>query len=138
MCVIIMTTLSGIAIPRYASSLAVQRGNATAHRVSTDIARAQRLAKFSSTSQTLRFTTQQDSYQILGMKDIDRPSLTYTVKLAETPYSARITSASFGGDSDLVFNGFGIPDSGGTVVIRVGSYTKTITTEANTGKVTIQ
>ena len=72
------------------------------------------------------------------MKDIDRPSLTYTVKLAETPYSARITSASFGGDSDLVFNGFGIPDSGGTVVIRVGSYTKTITTEANTGKVTIQ
>jgi prepilin-type N-terminal cleavage/methylation domain-containing protein len=138
MAVIIMSTLSGIAIPRFASSIANQRANATAQRILNDIARAQRAAKFTSAAKTLSFNPPQNRYQIDGMKDLDHPSQTYIIRLGESPYQATILSASFGGDTDLIFNGFGIPDSGGTVSIKVGPYTKTITVAANTGQITIQ
>jgi type II secretory pathway pseudopilin PulG len=136
--IIIMSTLSGIAIPRFANSISNQRANATATRLAADFARAQRYAKYSSTSQSISFNTSQNSYQIVGMKDIDRAGNTYTIKLAERPYKATITSASFGGDAILIFNGFGVPDSAGSVVIQVGSFTKTISVAVNTGAVTIQ
>jgi type II secretory pathway pseudopilin PulG len=138
LCIIIMSTLSGIAIPRFANSISNQRANATANRIAADLARAQRYAKYSSTATTISFTASQNSYQIVGMKDIDRAGNTYTIKLSDRPYKATITSATFGTDANLIFNGFGVPDSAGSVAIQVGSFTKTISVAANTGQVTIQ
>jgi hypothetical protein len=43
-----------------------------------------------------------------------------------------------GGDATLVYDGYGNPDSAGTIVIQLGQYTKRITIDPDTGAATIQ
>ena len=59
------------------------------------------------------------------------------VDLSVDPYVATILSADFGDDSVIVFDGFGLPDSGGSVVVQVANHKKTIAVDAQTGKPTV-
>ena len=72
------------------------------------------------------------------MQHSDRPGRDYEVPLSEEPYKAGIASADFGGDLEIVFNGWGSPDSGGSVVIQVGNYMRTIIVEPSTGQASVQ
>ena len=56
------------------------------------------------------------------------------VDLSVEPYAAIILSADFGDDAVIVFDGFGLPDSGGSVVVQVANHKKTITIDAEAGK----
>ncbi len=38
-----------------------------------------------------------------------------------------------GGDEEIIFDGYGVSDSSGSVVIDVGGYQKTVTLDADTG-----
>jgi type II secretion system protein H len=134
----VMAILATVAVPRLVSFAANQRVEAAARRVTTDLALAQRRARYASKSETIKFQPVSHRYTLVDMADPDRPSQKYTVFLASEPYQASLASVDFGGDTDLVFDGYGMPDSGGTVVIRVGSQQRTVTLDASTGRARVQ
>ena len=134
----IIAMLAAVAIPRYGRSLDQQRVTSAARRIAADLATAQSRAKATSTSQTVSFTPQTRSYTIRLMTDPDRPSAAYVVDLAAPPYSLASLTASCGGDTDLVFTGYGIADSSGTIAVQAGEAQKTLTLNKDSGVVTIQ
>lgn len=132
--VMIIGTLAAVAIPRISNTLARQRVEAAARRIVADLTLAQRRARTTNASQTVRFTPVTHGYTLIGMPHPDHPSSTYRVLLSEEPYRASIDSADFGADLDIIFDVFGVPDSGGWVVISVGDHARTVTVDARTGK----
>ncbi len=129
--VIVMTLLAivgGIAMPRYTASLAHHRAEAAARRIAADLAYVRRQARFTSSSKTIAFDMATHQYS---------GSIT-PVALGEDPYTAVILSVVFGGDAEIVFDGFGKPDSGGKVRIQAGQRQKTITLDGDSGRVTVE
>ena len=129
--VIVMTLIAivgGIAIPRYGASLANHRVEAAARRIAADLAYARRHARFASSSTTIVFDIATHQYS---------DSIT-TVALEDDPYKAIIVSVNFGGDAEIVFDGFGHPDSGGSVLVQSGDRTRTVTLDGDSGRATIE
>ena len=133
----IMAILTTIAAPRFSNSIALQSVDAAARRVQVDLSLARRHAKISTTSQTVSFDTATNSYRLVGMTDPDHSSAEYKISLSEEPYRATIVSANFGGDAEIIFDGWGAPDSGGSVVVQVGSHQKTIDVDPDTGQASV-
>jgi hypothetical protein len=73
-----------------------------------------------------------------GMRTLDNRSSNYQVDLAGEPHRITLVSANFGGDPNVMFDTYGAPDSGGTVVVRAGGTDKTITLNPDTGKASVQ
>ena len=134
---VIIAIITAIAVPRYANALANHRADLAAARIVTDIEFAQRQAKFSSTSQTIAFHVATETYSLPGMPDLDRSGQDYLVRLGDEPYGADIVSVDLGGDAELVFDGYGLPDSGGSVVVSVGSRRRRIDIDPSTGQTTV-
>ncbi len=134
---IIISITALLAAPRYANILAEQRATSAANRIAMDLAMAQRRAKFSSTTQSFDFNLLGDFYSIGGMQDPDHPANPYVILLADEPYLAEFVSVDFGGDAKLIFDGYGVPDTAGSVVIRSGTREKEILLKAQTGRVVV-
>ena len=137
MVVCILGILATTAIPRVASSLQRNRAEAAARRIASDLNLAQTRARQASASQTVVFDVAGGSYRLVGMMSPDHPTAAYVVSLKDSPYEVLIVSASFGGDAQIIFNGYGVPDSDGTVVIQAGSFWRTVSVAAETGRVTV-
>jgi hypothetical protein len=86
----------------------------------------------------VEFRLSQDGYVLAGIAPLDPHRSQYTVDLSARPYGAKLVSVEFGGDSAIEFDGWGLPDSGGTVTLSVGAMQRTISVDAETGKATIQ
>ena len=93
-------------------------------------------ARNASASRTVAFNDDL-TYTIDQTRDLNRGGDTYRVRLADEPYGATQVKASFGGDAVVVFDGYGAPDTDGTVVVEVGSVRKTVTLDPN-GKASVQ
>lgn len=133
--VFIIGVVSAIALPRYAGFVAQQRAEATARRIIADLTYARHHARLASTAQAVDFAEGDDSYyDLVGMIDPDHPGQPYRVDLKKEPYSAVIYSVTLGDDSQVIFDGYGNPDSGGTIAIRVGDYLKTVAVDPDTGR----
>ena len=85
----------------------------------------------------MQFDSASEAYTLPGVQDLDHAALDYTVRLQDPPYEALMVSADFGGDEVLVFDGYGLPDSGGTVVVQSGQYQKTVSVDPTTGKASV-
>ena len=133
--VVIIATLAAVAVPRFSNTLARQRVEAAARRIVVDLALAQRRARTTNAKQKVLFTPATHGYTLIDMR---HPGLVYKVLLSEDPYGASIVSANFGGDTDIIFDVFGVPDSSGSVVISVGNHVRTVTVDAGTGRATTQ
>ena len=138
MVIAIIALLGGIAAPRWAGANQHYQLDLAAQRIVADLSLAQSRANFSSGSVTVNFSTSSNNYQILGMPNPDQSTGIYTVTLAAPPYQAVLTSANFGGTSQIAFDGYGTPTAGGTVVVTVGNRNHTITVDATSGRATIQ
>jgi prepilin-type N-terminal cleavage/methylation domain-containing protein len=138
--VIIVAVLSAIAIPRYTNSQMKYRADAAARRVAADLQVAQTRARIRSTPQTVTFNLTSSSYTLDGMPHPDHPAKTYTVSLPEAPYGASLVTVNFNGTATIGFDQYGmpIPATGGTAAVRVGDQQRTISVEANTGRVSVQ
>lgn len=136
--VMIVGTLAAVAVPRYANSLVRYRADASARRIAADLGLAQAAARQASASRQVVFDTTNNTYQLQGVTPLNGPGANYDVDLKESPYQAQIVSASLGGDAVIIFDGYGNPDSGGTVVIQVGSDQRQVVIDPETGKATIQ
>lgn len=135
---VIVSTLSAIAIPRFSNSLAIRRVDAAARRISADLDLAQQHAMTASTSQEVRFVASNDpGYTLVGMRHLDHSAEEYAVSRTRDLNGAEGVAIDFGGDQVVVFDIYGRPDSGGTVQIRVGDQSRTIAVDAETGLVSV-
>ncbi len=137
---LILGILAAAAAPKFAEAWNRFRVDSAARRIVADLATAQARARAASTSVSIGFTLppQGNGYQIAGMLDPDRPSDNYAVQLGDPPYQVALSEVSLGGRTTLTYNGYGVPDSGGTIVIASGRYSKSVVVDANTGIAAIQ
>jgi prepilin-type N-terminal cleavage/methylation domain-containing protein len=134
---VIIAMLASMAIPRFGNSIARQRADAAAKRISADLEFARRIAMTTSKSQTVSFDTTELSYRLVGLPHLDHPDQEYKNNLFEEPYSATGISTDLGGDAEVVFDMYGTPDSGGSVQVQVGEHYRTVTLDEVTGQPTI-
>ena len=134
----VLGILTAAAAPKFFDSLARYRAEAAANRIAYDLRLARRHAEATSASQSVVFNSPAaHQYEMPGMDDPQRGGQTYAVNLAGEPFLAIIVSASFNGDATIIFDGYGMPDSGGSVTVQVGTHQKTVTVDANSGKVDV-
>lgn len=134
--VAILAVVTAMALPRFANSLTRYRLDAAARRIAADLELARQAAQQTSASRTVTFSPP-NTYRLQNVKALDSQATDYDVDLRLEPYHAQIVSADFNGDAVVVFNGHGVPDSGGTVVIQVGTDQKTIVLDPDTGQASI-
>ncbi len=137
MVAMIMGILAMITVPRMGNAYARHRADAAVHRVTTDLQFARRYAASTSASLTVRFNTTTDTLRLMGVTGPNRYSGAYIISLADDPYGADLLSANFGGDADVIFDGFGRADSGGGVSLSVGGEGRVLTLDADTGGITV-
>jgi len=131
----IIATISAIAVPRYAMAASRYRVEAACRRIVSDLQTAQTRAVATSASITVSFDTVAETYTAT-FPSPEQPATNYTVNLTRDPYAAQISTATFGSGTSFSFNGFGLPSSGGTVVVTSGAVTGTLTVDADSGAVT--
>ena len=134
----IITVLAAIAIPRYGSATARYPADLAARRIVQDITLAQARARARGAAQSIRIRQGADEVVVFNATGLDPQTPEYTTKIWDSPYQADITASVFAGDNYLIFDGWGIPDSGGYAVLQVGSEERTINVDPNTGKATIE
>lgn len=134
----VITIVAAIASPRYFSSLSRYRADAAARRVAADFALTQRMAKSTSASKTITFDSANDLYQILTLTKLDKSGDAYIVDLQDPPYQAELGLIDLGGDWQVTFDGFGIPDSGGFVTVQAGDVSYKVVLDADTGATSIK
>lgn len=135
--VLIMGILTAIVIPRYSEAVRAYRVDLAAERIAADLRLAREHAMTGSTSETVNFDIGTNSYSIPGLPDMNHPGQTHSVTLSSPPHQCTLMFADFSGAPTISFDLYGTPTSGGSVVIGIGTYTKTITVEAASGKVTL-
>jgi type II secretion system protein H len=134
----IIVIFAAVAMPRYGRAAARYQIDLAARRVAADLAQAQSYARTTGASQTVVFSVAANRYQLMNALPLDGVSGPYTVDLAAEPYRARLVSANFNGAAQAVFNGWGLPDSGGSVVVAVGLQQQTVTVDDETGQISVQ
>ena len=135
---VILATLGAIAAPRYATALDRYHADATARRIVADLELARATARNTSASVTVTFDPGLNSYVMTGVDSLDHPGTDATLLLSRAPYRSQLVSTGLGGDDELVFDGFGVPDLGGTVLIQCGAESRTIAVDNATGIASVQ
>lgn len=145
MVVAIMAVLSAIAVPRVTGSLARQRAMAAAKRVASDLEYARASAMAGSTSRKVVFNPLRGAYVLHDIGNpLDRSPGSYLVRVSEPPYQSAIAAVSFGDDAaaqyasafddeavgQVVFDGFGVPDTTGWISVRCGTHIYKVTLDA--------
>lgn len=134
---VILSLMASVAVPRFANSLARRRVEFAAARIVSDLRLAQREARLASQTRTVSFDVAAGTYTLLSVADLNHPT-EYVVKLADPPYEATLMSVDCGGDTEIKFDGYGVPDSGGTVVVTSRGHRITITVDATSGRASVQ
>jgi prepilin-type N-terminal cleavage/methylation domain-containing protein len=130
--VAIIALMAGIAIPRMASATTRYQLDFAARRIVVDIARARANARLTGVTQTLTFDLTLHRYTVTGTATGTTRGT--TVDLTASPFYSKIVSASFGGSPAIAFDVYGQPVSGGTVVIKAGAVTRTVTLDGASGQ----
>lgn len=136
--VVIIGILTSVAVPRFAGTLVRRRVESAAYRVVHDLNLARRHARLSSAAQQVTFDTAAGSYCLVGMTDLDHPDDEYEVQLDEHPYEVGFVLIDVNDDDQLNFDGYGVPDSGLSVIIQAAGYSATVVVDPDTGQASIQ
>ena len=137
--VLITAIMVAIAMPRWSGSLQKFRVSNAAARIVADLSLAQSAAYCSSTSKTVTFTVGSSQYVVSGVAPLQRASGTYLVQLNNDLYQSTLSTVwGQTGTQTITFNGFGLPDKGGSIVVVSGNMQKTIVVDSSSGKATVQ
>lgn len=134
---VVMAIVTAVGVPRYASAVGRHRADMAARRVAADLEYARATARAVGASRTVTFDVPAVAYTMTSVVRLDRRAGDTKVVLGAEPFRATISSASFGGKSFVVFDGYGIPSATGSVVIRVGDVARTVTVDGE-GRATVQ
>jgi type IV fimbrial biogenesis protein FimT len=130
----VIAVIAAMAAPRFGGSIERQRADGAVTRLVADLAAAQQYARRTSSSLRIEFDATKAEVRFPAMPDPDHPKLAYTIALAAEPYLATLEASGFKTADELTFDGFGDPDSGGTITLRVGAETRSIAIDADTGR----
>lgn len=130
-----MGILLAVGVTAFSGTTANRQIEAAADRITSDLSLARQHAITTGASQSVQFAPGSGGYVLPGLQDPDRPSNTYAIDLSGSPYGVAIQSADFDGDAEIVFDAYGTPDSGGTLVIGAGGRQITLSVDADTGRV---
>ncbi len=134
----VITVVSSIAIPRYASALSRYRVETAAHRLVRDYAYAAARARATSAQVMVLYDVFTDSYIMTNSVALNDADMLYKVDLAAEPYRADITLVNFGGSATLIFDGYGNAHADGIIYLTAGGETRQITFNKETGEAVIQ
>jgi prepilin-type N-terminal cleavage/methylation domain-containing protein len=137
---LVIGIFAAAAAPKFADALSAHRVDMAAHRLAADLRAAQAQAKARSATQSVVFVLPPNGnhYELVGMKNPDRPAESYIVRLSEAPYHATLVSVSLEGNTALRFNGHGLSDCAATIVLGSGARTRTVRVERDAGTVSIE
>lgn len=133
----ILGAIAGIAVPRLGNANLHYRVESAAWRIATDLSSARRQARISGTRHKVAFDLSAHKYSILSKSGDDDYNLIDEVDLSVEPYGVIIISVDFEDHTDIKFDGFGVPNRGGIIVIQAGTHQKTITVDASSGRTTL-
>lgn len=143
--VLVTGILAAVAAPRFASLSTRYRAESVAKRIAADLNYARRTASLNSRNCTVQFQTSPLSYQMTGVTNPNRPSLSYSVALADLDLDATLPTIDFNSATSVTFVPQGSPLAGsplaalttGSVVVQVGSQQFTVSIDPATGKATV-
>lgn len=123
--VAIIAVVAAVAVPRYASALSNYRAKGAAQALASMVLEAQASARASSANVTLAF-----SGGTFTTTDANGNKLR-ELRIDSETYRAAVSSYTLGGDRAIIFDGFGAPDSVGSIQLASGpsAYKVTITTD---------
>ncbi len=134
---VIVGVLSAMVIPRFARSIEIHRANAAAERVKRDLGLARESAIVTSQNVTMTFNVVSDEYIIEGLTHLDDPNAKYKVTLSESPFRADLSQADFGGSTQVIFDGYGLADNDGKILIEAGRQQTAVKFDAETGNTAV-
>jgi Tfp pilus assembly protein FimT len=129
--------MAAIAMPRYGRSIARYRVNLAAQRVIADLDYARNRARQTSYTITVNVQTGSNTIVIPNISGLRVAGESYMTAYADDPYRVTLANSDFGGNETVLFNGYGIPNSGGSVDVQAGSLSITVTLDPVTGKASI-
>lgn len=136
---LIMATMAAVAVPRWTSSLQKLRVSNAAKRIVADLARVQSAAYNSSAAKTITFTVSSSKYSVVGVQSLNNSAGPYVVTLSADPFQCRLDSVwGLTGIQSMTYNGYGVPNRGGNIIVSAGSYKKTIVVDATSGTAVVQ
>lgn len=136
--VALIAIMSGVALPRFSAATARYQADLAARKVAADLEQARRNARQTGSVMTVTFDLTRDSYVIPGDSGLTGG---YSVNLRDSPYSCRISSATFAATgTQLTFDAWGqpTPASDNIITIRCGNQTRTVTVNGSSGVATWQ
>jgi type II secretion system protein H len=134
--IIIIALLAAIAVPRLSNAMRRHRLDLSSRRVMADLQLARTQAIRDRADRTVSFDIPNFRYTLQGQAGQNAASAAYTVTLKKTiDQHVRLYSADFNGSSQLTFNKFGVPASGGTVVLTDGYERIILTISGTTGRI---
>lgn len=125
----IIATLALMAVPRFNNALGPRRAEMAANRVAADLDYARRHARMTATTVAVRFEATNSAYTLVGVADPDHPTQTYIVKLGDDPYRAALGSIDLGGDTNLIFDGWGDADTRAAIAVTTTAAEYLVTLE---------
>ena len=131
----ILAVVAAIAAPRYAVALDGYRAEHAARRIVADISATQAAARATATTQAVVFNPATNSY---SLPTVVAGNASTRITLGDAPFYAVLESASFNGNATLTFNGYAMPRSAGTVVVRSGQTRRTISVAIVSGAASVQ
>jgi Tfp pilus assembly protein FimT len=134
--VMVMSIMAAVAAPSFLESLVHHRVESAARRVKADLELIQHTARLTSTTQSASFTS--TGYTLSAAAGgLDDPSASYAVDLTAAPFELGKVTASFGAAQTISFDGYGMPSSGGTVVLTSQQQARTVIVDGVTGQISI-
>ena len=141
----IVGVIAAMAAPRYTDALSRYRMDLAARRIADDLSLAQSRARSSSSSRTITFSVDTNSYQLPLERDLNLASSSYSVRLADDPYCVTLTKVNVGINGgpnvktlSITFNGYGVPSTAATIAINCGSYQRKVLIDGDSGTTSIQ
>lgn len=135
--VLLIGIFAALAVPKFVGSLCFHRLRAAARRIEADLQLAQHQARMTGSSQTVVFNVAGSSYTIPDLPPLEPGGTDYTVQLRDSLYGVTIVSADFGGQTLVEYDGFGMPVSGGSVVLQCGPYQRSVLVDGQTGQTVV-
>lgn len=128
----IISIAAAIAVPRFARAINRRNADSAARRLVQDLALARQHARVTSNDIKITFRDL-PGYEMDNVPDPNNPNESYSVNLKGAPYNVSEWKMFLGGAKDLSFDMHARPNRKGSIVIRVGSESRSISVNGETG-----
>jgi hypothetical protein len=135
---VILTTMTLlVGAGTFHTSMIHQRLKCAARKVQADLAMVRQRALASSEEIKVQFDVTENGYTLLDIPDPDSPGRSDTdVEFNKYPYEIKLVSVDINGGGEVVYDPFGRPDHGGTIVLEYADVTVTVAIDPETGLAT--